>query len=76
MDLTPVTMLLIKKYEEAIKQGLHEIEILDEDLNEFEERDLKLPQCSVMLSVLSNDDTPSILLKGIIGGADSGSVHP
>lgn len=52
MDLTPVTMLLIKKYEEAIKQGLHEIEILDEDLNEFEERDLKLPQCSVMLSVL------------------------
>lgn len=53
MDLTPVTMLLIKKYEEAIKQGLHEIEILDEDLNEFEERDLKLPQCSVMLSVLS-----------------------
>lgn len=71
MDLTPVTMLLIKKYEEAIKQGLHEIEILDEDLNEFEERDLKLPQCSVMLSVLSNDDTPSILLKGIIGGATS-----
>ncbi len=64
MDLTPVTMLLIKKYEEAIKQGLHEIEILDEDLNEFEERDLKLPQCSVMLSVLSNDDTPSIYLKG------------
>ncbi|EXY44297.1 hypothetical protein M118_4230, partial [Bacteroides fragilis str. 3783N1-2] len=64
-------MLLIKKYEEAIKQGLHEIEILDEDLNEFEERDLKLPQCSVMLSVLSNDDTPSILLKGIIGGATS-----
>ncbi|MFK1961928.1 hypothetical protein ACIXEH_13595 [Bacteroides fragilis] len=50
---------------------MHEIEILDEDLNEFEERDLKLPQCSVMLSVLSNDDTPSILLKGIIGGATS-----
>ena len=71
VKIDPFTMLLIKKYEEAIKQELYEIEILDDDLKDFKENDLGLPQCSVMFSVLSNEDVPSILMKGIQGGASS-----
>lgn len=69
--MDPMTRMLIKKYEESIKKGASKIEIFDEDVSKMGGEQMSMPQCSVMFSVLSNDDTPSILLKGISGGATS-----
>lgn len=71
MKFNPATTLLLKKYEESIKSGDQIINITDADLDAFKEVDLAMPQCAAMFSVLSNEASPSILLKGIYGGVTS-----
>lgn len=70
-SMDPVTRMLIKKYEDSIKKNLSQIEIFDEDVAKMGGEQMSMPQCSVMFSVLSNDSTPTILMKGISGGATS-----
>lgn len=63
--------LLLQKYEEAIKLGMSSINITDADIAAFDEIKFSMPQCTVMFSVISNDENPTILLKGIYGGVSS-----
>lgn len=71
IQFNPANTLLLRKYEEAIKLGLNNINITDADIEDFNEIKFSMPQCSVMFSVISNDDNPTILLKGVYGGVSA-----
>ncbi|MBR5955475.1 MAG: lantibiotic dehydratase family protein [Bacteroidales bacterium] len=67
----PASALILQKYEESLKTGSKEIQITDEDLKAFKDSDLSMSQCCALFSVLSNDENPTILLKGLYGGVSS-----
>lgn len=71
ININPMQMLLIKKYEDAVKHSSYEIKITDEDLKDYKQKELEIPQCAVMFSLISNTDEPTILMNGILGGASS-----
>lgn len=71
IKFNPANTLLLQKYEEAIKLGINNINITDVDIEDFDEIEFSMPQCSVMFSVISNDENPTILLKGIYGGVSA-----